>query len=152
MTREWRRLPGLVTSYEIWSPVMDVAVSPSCESRILDAAGELLLTFGYRKVTVDDVARRAGVGKGTVYLHWASKLELFATVLIRDGAEIVVEQLSAFRTDPAEIRLHRTMRGLFLLVMHRPLAGRSTPATPRSSVPSAPTPRSGCRSPPTRQR
>ncbi|WP_410479403.1 helix-turn-helix domain-containing protein [Pseudonocardia sp. H11422] len=26
-------------------------------------------------MTVDDVARRAGVGKGTVYLHWASKLE-----------------------------------------------------------------------------
>jgi len=101
---------------------MDVAVSPSRESRILDAAGELLLTFGYRKVTVDDVARRAGVGKGTVYLHWASKLELFATVLIRDGAEIVVEQLSVFRTDPAEIQLHRMMRGLFLLVMHRPLA------------------------------
>ncbi len=61
----------------------------------------------YRRVTID-VARRAGVGKGTVYLHWASKLELFATVLIRDAAEIVVEQLSTFRVDPAEIRLHRT--------------------------------------------
>ncbi|MQA17281.1 MAG: TetR family transcriptional regulator [Pseudonocardiaceae bacterium] len=97
-------------------------MSRSRESRILDAAGELLLTFGYRKVTIDDVARRAGVGKGTVYLHWASKLELFATVLMRDAAAIVVEQLSALRADPAEIRLHRTMRGLFLLVMQRPLA------------------------------
>ncbi len=101
---------------------MGVSVSQSRESRILDAAGELLLTFGYRKVTIDDVARRAGIGKGTVYLHWTSKLELFATVLIRDGAAIVVEQLAALRADPAEIRLHRTMRGLFLLVMHRPLA------------------------------
>jgi len=97
-------------------------VSRSRESRILDAAGQLLLTFGYRKVTIDDVARRAGVGKGTVYLHWASKLELFATVLARDGAGIVSEQLAALRADPAEIRLHRTMRRLFLLVMHRPLA------------------------------
>lgn len=94
----------------------------SRESRILDAAGELLLLFGYRKVTIDDVARLAGVGKGTVYLHWASKLELFATVLIRDIARIVVDQLAALRADPAEIRLHRTMRGLFLLVMHHPLA------------------------------
>ncbi len=97
-------------------------MSQNRESRILDAAGELLLTFGYRKVTIDDVARRAGVGKGTVYLHWTSKLELFATVLIRDGAAIVVDQLAALREDPAQIRLHRTMRGLFLLVMHRPLA------------------------------
>ncbi|HEU0089234.1 MAG TPA: helix-turn-helix domain-containing protein [Pseudonocardiaceae bacterium] len=94
----------------------------SRESRILDAAGELLLTYGYRKVTVEDVARRAGVGKGTVYLHWASKLELFAAVLIRDAAVIVAEQLAAFRANPAGIRLHCTMRGLFLLVMRRPLA------------------------------
>ncbi|HEY0932927.1 MAG TPA: TetR family transcriptional regulator, partial [Trebonia sp.] len=36
------------------------------ESRILDAAGDLLLAFGYRKVTIEDVARRAEIGKGTV--------------------------------------------------------------------------------------
>ncbi|NMI00027.1 TetR family transcriptional regulator [Pseudonocardia acidicola] len=94
----------------------------SREARILDAAGELLLVFGYRRVTIEDVARRAGVGKGTVYLHWSSKLELFATVLVRDVAAIVAEQLAALRADPAEVRLHRTMRALFLLVMHRPLA------------------------------
>ena len=92
------------------------------EERILDAAGELLLIFGYRRVTIDDVARRAEVGKGTVYLHWSSKLELFAAVLLREVAAIVAEQLAAMRADPAEIRLHRTMRTLFLLVMRRPLA------------------------------
>ena len=94
----------------------------SRETRILDAAGELLLVFGYRRVTIDDVARRADVGKGTVYLHWASKLELFAAVLLRDVAGIVEAQLAAMRADPAEIQLHRTMRTLFLLVMRRPLA------------------------------
>jgi len=94
----------------------------SRDVRILDAAGELLLTFGYRKVTVDDVARRAGVGKGTVYLHWSSKIELFATVLVREAAGIVVEQLASMRADSAEIRLHRTMRSLYLQVMRRPLA------------------------------
>jgi AcrR family transcriptional regulator len=57
-----------------------------------------------------------------VYLHWSSKLELFATVLLRDVAEIVAAQLAAMRADPSEIRLHRTMRSLFLLVMRRPLA------------------------------
>ena len=97
-------------------------VSRSRETRILDAAGELLLIFGYRRVTIDDVARRAGVGKGTVYLHWTSKLELFATVLLRDVAQIVAEQLAMMRADPDEIRLHRTLRALFLLVMRRPLA------------------------------
>jgi AcrR family transcriptional regulator len=97
-------------------------VSRSREALILDAAGELLLVFGYRRVTIDDVARRAGVGKGTVYLHWSSKLELFATVLLREVAHVTEAQLATMRADPAEIRLHRTLRGLFLLVMRRPLA------------------------------
>ena len=92
------------------------------EARILDAAGELLLIFGYRRVTIDDVARRAEVGKGTVYLHWSSKLELFATVLLREVARIVAEQLAAMRADPAEIRLHRTMRRT-VPAGHAPAAG-----------------------------
>ena len=37
--------------------------------RILDTARELLLLWGYRRVTIDELARRAGVGKGTIYLH-----------------------------------------------------------------------------------
>jgi AcrR family transcriptional regulator len=94
----------------------------SRESRILDVAAEMLLLFGYRRVTIEDVARRADVGKGTVYLHWSSKLELFATVLVRDIAEIAAQQHAVLRADPGEVRLHRTMRGLFLLVMRRPLA------------------------------
>ncbi len=94
----------------------------SREARILDAAGELLLAFGYRRVTVDDVAHRAGIGKGTIYLHWSSKLELFATVLMREAAALTEAQLARLRADPAEVQLHRTMRSLFLLVMRRPLA------------------------------
>ncbi|MDQ3826064.1 MAG: TetR family transcriptional regulator [Actinomycetota bacterium] len=62
-------------------------------------------------------ARRAGVGKGTVYLYWPSKLYLFGTVLARDAAELLGEQLAALRPDPAEVRLHRAMRRSALLVM-----------------------------------
>jgi AcrR family transcriptional regulator len=90
--------------------------------RILDAAEELLVNFGYRRVTVDDVARRAGVGKGTVYLYWPSKAELFGTVLTRQSAQMLAEQIAAVRADPAEIRLHRSLRWSFLQIMRRPLA------------------------------
>ena len=45
--------------------------------RILDTARELLLAWGYRRVTIDELARRAGVGKGTIYLHWRSREEVF---------------------------------------------------------------------------
>lgn len=91
-------------------------------ARILDAAEELLVSYGYRRITVDEVARRAGVGKGTVYLYWPSKLELFGATLTRDAARLVADQLAAMRADPAEVLLHRSLRWVFLAVMARPLA------------------------------
>jgi AcrR family transcriptional regulator len=91
-------------------------------NRVLDAAGELLVTYGYRKVTIADVAERAGVGKGTVYLHWASKLELFGAVLVREGVAVGREHLSALRADPEHVLLHRTLADSFLVIMRRPLA------------------------------
>lgn len=90
--------------------------------RVLDAAGELLVALGYRKVTIADVADRAGVGKGTVYLHWPSKLELFGAVLVREGVAVGREHVAALRTDPAHVVLHRTLRDSFLTIMRRPLA------------------------------
>ena len=43
---------------------------------ILGAARELLAENGYGGVTIDRVARRAGVGRPTVYRRWANKAEL----------------------------------------------------------------------------
>src|ERR671933_724264 len=65
--------------------------------RILDAAAELLLRWGYKRVTVDDVAEHADVGKGTIYLHWKSREALFQAVL------------------------QRMTRDLFLAIIRRPL-------------------------------
>lgn len=90
-------------------------------TQMLDAAGDLLLAHSYKRVTVDDVARRAGVGKGTVYLHFASKLELFAGVLVRDSLGVTREVLAALRADPAQAALDATMRTTFLAVQRRPL-------------------------------
>ena len=55
--------------------------APPNRERILDAAERLLGRYGYRKMTVDDVASEAGIGKGTVYLSFPSKEEVvLATV------------------------------------------------------------------------
>lgn len=90
-------------------------------TRMLDAAGELLLAHGYRRVTVDDVARRADVGKGTVYLHFASKLDLFAAVLVRESVDVTRGLRDALRADPAQAALDATVRASFLAVQGRPL-------------------------------
>ena len=56
--------------------------------RILEAAGRLLVSWGHRKVTIEDVARRAGVGKGTVYLHFPTKEVLFLVVIMRAQVDL----------------------------------------------------------------
>ncbi len=43
---------------------------------ILDATELLLARYGYRKMTVEDIAHEVGVGKGTIYLHFSSKEEV----------------------------------------------------------------------------
>ncbi len=89
--------------------------------RILDAAKELLLRWGYRRVTVDEIARHAGVGKGTVYLHWRSREQVFFAVGAREAAAMVTAVVTAMREDPREITLHRYLRRFFLEAMSRPV-------------------------------
>jgi AcrR family transcriptional regulator len=44
--------------------------------RIVEAATGLFLRHGYRKASVDEIAKRAGVAKGTVYLYFKTKADL----------------------------------------------------------------------------
>lgn len=89
--------------------------------RILDVAGDLMLRMGYRKVTVDDIAAGAGVGKGTIYLHWRTKDELFEALLLRESISLIEELIAALRGDPAEVLPHRFTRTAFLATHRRPL-------------------------------
>ena len=61
--------------------------------RIIEVARKTFARFGYKKTSIDDVAKSAGVAKGTVYLAVKSKGELYYEVLLRElrdwEAEIV---------------------------------------------------------------
>ena len=59
----WRRLPG------------------ERPSQIIDAALEAFSEHGFAAAKLDDIAHRAGVSKGTIYLYFASKEELFKAVV-----------------------------------------------------------------------
>lgn len=88
---------------------------------LLDAASELLSRVGSRGLRIDEVARRAGVGKGTVYLHWASREHLVLAVGAREAAAMYGTVVAAIRADPAEAALHRYLRRHFLEAMRRPI-------------------------------
>jgi AcrR family transcriptional regulator len=89
--------------------------------QILDTARDLLLLWGYRRVTIDELARRAGVGKGTIYLHWRSREDVFHAVSTREAAAMADAIVQAIRDDPAEVALHRYLRRLFVEAMNRPV-------------------------------
>ena len=54
---------------------------PRSHDAILGAVLDLLGAVGYRSLTIAAVARRAGVGKATVYRWWPSKLDLILEAL-----------------------------------------------------------------------
>src|SRR5215204_248251 len=54
----------------------DAARQKTTRDAILDATDRLLIKFGYKKMTIDDLAQEVGIGKGSVYLHFSSKEEI----------------------------------------------------------------------------
>ncbi len=48
---------------------------------ILSIAGDVLVEKGYYETTIEEIAARAGIGKGTVYLHFGSKDDLIVALI-----------------------------------------------------------------------
>src|SRR5712692_7220763 len=91
------------------------------EERILDAATTLLVRWGYRKTTIDDVAHEAGVGKGTIYLHWKDKNELFRAAIWREQQRYSEEIQRRIAADPEGGLLHRVTTHGMLAALSNPL-------------------------------
>lgn len=60
--------------------------------KLFEAAVTLIAEQGFSSTTVDEIAERAGVAKGTVYYNFASKNELFEE-LLRHGIELLATSL-----------------------------------------------------------
>jgi AcrR family transcriptional regulator len=84
---------------------------------ILDATDSLLSRYGYKKMTIDDLAKEVGIGKGSVYLHFTSKEEIVLSHIDR-----IIEQLKgklsaiAKADEKPEQRLRKMLR---TRVLHR---------------------------------
>ena len=103
----------------------DVTSKDRKRARILKAATELFIAQGYRKTSVDEIAQRAEVAKGTVYLHFENKADLLMhavalekQVLFTKLAPLLEGQL------PEEERLHFYVRSLLTIARDLPLVAR----------------------------
>lgn len=73
---------------------------------VLDAALELFMENGFAATRVDDIARRAGLSKGTVYLYFPSKeavLEGLVRRAIVPVADSALEALASYEGDPRSV-------------------------------------------------
>jgi AcrR family transcriptional regulator len=61
---------------------------PEVDAAILGAAMDLLAEAGYARLTMDQVAARARVGKASVYLRWPNKVALVAEAIQRRAAVV----------------------------------------------------------------
>ncbi len=71
-----------------------IATREDIRDLILDATDRLLARYGYRKMTMEDLAQEVGIGKGTIYLHFPSKEEVVLSHVDRI-VELLKGQLSA---------------------------------------------------------
>ncbi|MGA8048668.1 MAG: TetR/AcrR family transcriptional regulator [Burkholderiales bacterium] len=92
---------------------------------ITRAALELFVERGYAATRLEDVATRAGVAKGTVYLYFANKAELFKAV-VREGIVPPIAEMSSMvqHFEGTSFELLRLMlRGWWERIGSRPLSG-----------------------------
>jgi AcrR family transcriptional regulator len=69
-------------------------------AELLDAALDVFFEKGFAAARLEDIAARAGVSKGTVYLYFTSKEDVF-DALIRAIPVANVEQVRALADDPS---------------------------------------------------
>ena len=82
--------------------VMDERVRRS-RAAVLAATSALLFERGYSGVSVDEVARRSGVAKTTIYRHWPSRTDLLRDACANIGTPQTVPDLGSLRADVAAL-------------------------------------------------
>lgn len=90
-------------------------------ARLLSAAGELLIGRGARGFTVADVAKRAHVGKGTVYLYWPTKEDLLIGLVGRGFLGLLDDLIGRIGDDPDLARPSRFCPMMLDVAVSQPL-------------------------------
>jgi len=92
---------------------------------LIAAALQLFVERGFAATRLEDVAARAGVSKGTLYLYFASKEELFRAVVRRglvESIEMGEDLVKEFRGGSIEL-LEVLLRGWWDLIVQSPYSG-----------------------------
>lgn len=91
------------------------------QDQILSAAAAVIIRLGYDKTTMGDIADEAGVSRGTVYLYFKGKEELFEALLYREWMQYARTWLDLMESDPRGGTMGGVYRATFRAIRSRPL-------------------------------
>jgi AcrR family transcriptional regulator len=91
------------------------------QQRILNAASQLIVRYGYDKTTVEDIAHEAGISKGAIYLHFRSKEELFEALIMRESNNVLEDTLTRLDADPEGGTIFSIYHHAIVAAMSNPL-------------------------------
>jgi len=95
--------------------------------QILEAATELFVSQGYRKTNIDEIARAAGIAKGTVYLYFSTKAEVLLAVVAHEKLRSMALLEGVFDASlPARERLRHWVLVTLRMVASSPVLARLT--------------------------
>jgi TetR/AcrR family transcriptional regulator, repressor for uid operon len=101
--------------------------------RILDAALSLTAASGLRHLTMDDVARKAGVGRMTVYRRFASKTALVDALAVRECRRCLAIVARAIDPDAAVVdRIASMFVAVLRVIREHPLLERLARVEPEA--------------------
>jgi AcrR family transcriptional regulator len=114
----------------------DPAVQPADDAlsrRILDAALALAAESGLRHLTMDDVARRAGVGRMTVYRRFGSRASLADALAVRECRRCLHTIAASLDTgQPVDERLASLFTATLDVIREHPLLERLARVEPEA--------------------
>jgi AcrR family transcriptional regulator len=84
------------------------------EALILQVAEEVLMEKGYYETSIDEIASRVGVAKGTIYLHFPSKEDLTVAIVMREIKQLIAQiEVIADSEGSAQSKLERILQSLY---------------------------------------
>ena len=78
--------------------------NPSKKESILKVAEKLFEKYSYRKVSIDEITQEAGVAKGTFYLYFKNKNELYSQIL-KNYYEKIIEPVKDYAENEPDLRI-----------------------------------------------
>ncbi|MEC4019121.1 TetR/AcrR family transcriptional regulator [Streptomyces sp. H27-D2] len=98
--------------------------SQARRAELIATGRKLFADTSYDALSMDDIARQAGVAKGLIYYYFKNKRGYYLAIIEESVAELVIRASSTHDLPPVE-RVHRTIDGYLRYAQHHQAAYRA---------------------------